>query len=75
MFEEVKKKTNTIGKTITTQKSTKAQQAKRLEAKLNNVLISNSGIKFDPGMRFQGIPFFKDSDTLEKHLDTWIQHV
>mgnify|MGYP003287139717 CR=1 FL=1 len=75
MFDEVKKKTDTIGKKISAQKKAKAQQAKSLEAKLNTVLTSNSGIKFDPGIRFQGIPFFKDSAKLEKHLDTWIQHV
>lgn len=75
MFEEVKKKTNTINKIANAQKSTKAQQAKRLEDKLNKVLTSNSGVKFDPGMRFQGIPFFKENDQLEKHLDTWIRHV
>lgn len=75
MFEEVKKKTNPINKIASTQKSAKAQQAKRLEDKLNKIQTSNSGVKFDPGMRFQGIPFLKESDQLEKHLDTWLKHV
>lgn len=73
MFEDVKKKTNPI-KIVSAENSAKAQ-AKRLEDKLNKVLTSNSGVKFNPGIRFQGIPFFKESDQLEKHLDTWIRHV
>lgn len=74
-FEELKKKTSPINKIAITPKKEKAKQAKRLEDKLNKVLTSNSGVKFDPGMRFRGIPFLKESDQLEKHLDTWIRHV
>ena len=57
------------------QKKIKAQKAKSLKAKRDKVLTSKSGVEFNAGTRFQGIPFYKDSDQLEKHIDVWLKHV
>jgi hypothetical protein len=51
------------------------QKAKAYRQKRDKVLTSKSGVEFNAGSRFQGIPFFKDRDQLEKHMDVWLKHV
>ena len=48
---------------------------KALNDKKNKTLTSKSGVKFNAGRRFQGIPFYKENAQLEKHIDVWLKHV
>ena len=48
---------------------------KALNDKKNKTLTSKSGVKFNAGLRFQGIPFYKENAQLEKHIDVWLKHV
>lgn len=57
------------------QKKIKAQKVKAFRDKQNKSLTSKSGVEFNAGLRFQGIPFQKDRAQLGKHMDTWLKHV
>lgn len=57
------------------QKKVKQQKDKAFRDKLDRSLFSRSGVEFNAGSRFQGIPFFKDQAQLDKHMDVWLRHV
>lgn len=57
------------------QKKIRTQKAKAFRDKRDKTLVSKSGVEFNAGSRFQGIPFFKDQDQLGKHMDIWLRHV
>jgi hypothetical protein len=57
------------------QRQSATRKTKALNNKKNKTLTSKSGVEFNAGSRFQGIPFYKDSDQLEKHIDAWLKHV